>query len=345
MEQVKLLSMTAVLTLLIWATADSLVNDTRNLRVRVEPYPRGNPDLVMEIPPPAEQAYVEMEIAGPRKVVEDLASRETLKLRVPVVDRPVGAGELTLDNKELLRREIQTQWREDPRLNVGAITPASVPLTVDRWVRQPFELTLGRLRLNYDQPPQLNRSNVEVRLRESALNRIVQEAGRPAIDLSDEIERQLKKSDVVVGKRIEFPVPIDASRFGPGATVEPPVLEGTAIVADQRVVKEIPTVPIKLVVSFAGLKRPLQPVGRDGAPINLVAQTIRVSGPPEDVLKLERGETKAFGLIQLKEAELEKPGDFRAWTPEFILPANLTLADPPVPVEFRLAEVPPDAGG
>lgn len=336
MEQAKLFSMTAVLTLLIWATADSLVNDTRAVRVALETYPRSNPDLLMEIAPPKENIFVQLQVVGPRKAVEEISAREDLRLRLPVDDRSPGPGELALD-KDLLNREIRNQWREFERLTVITADPPTVPLVVDRWVSQSFDVAVSRLELTYDQPPQLNRTTVDVRLRESSLARLLSEAGRPLIDLSEEIERQLRNRPA--GERAEFRVSIDVSRFGPGAVVQPAGIEGAAVVAAQRLVEEIPTVPIKLVVSFDGLKRALQPVGRDGTPINLVAQTIRVAGPADEVLRLKRGETRAFGLIQLKEAELDQPGDIRAWTPEFVLPGSLQLADPPPPVEFRMMPV------
>jgi hypothetical protein len=108
------------------------------------------------------------------------------------------------------------------------------------------------------------------------------------------------------------------------------------MVRADRTTEEIPTVPIKLVVTFANLAKPYRAVARDGTTLTLVTQTVKVAGPTEDVSRLLRGETRAYGFIQLKEADLEVLGVFKAWTPAFHLPPNIELAEPPEPIEFKL---------
>ena len=91
-------------------------------------------------------------------------------------------------------------------------------------------------------------------------------------------------------------------------------------------------------MSFANLGKPYQAVGRDGTTLTLETQTIQVAGPTEDVARLQRGETRAYGFIQLKEADLEELGVFKAWTPDFHLPSNVVMAEPPEPIEFMLID-------
>ncbi len=87
------------------------------------------------------------------------------------------------------------------------------------------------------------------------------------------------------------------------------------------------------------MPRAVRSVARDGTPLTLVTQTIEVAGPVESVNKLVTGETRAYGFIQLKQADLDQLGVVKAWMPEFRLPPGITLAQPPKPVEFQLQEL------
>ena len=99
--------------------------------------------------------------------------------------------------------------------------------------------------------------------------------------------------------------------------------------------------PILLAVSFANLEKPYRPVTRDGAPLELEARTITVTGPSEEVAKLVRGDTRAYGIIRLKEVDLEELGVVKLTTPEYHLPPGVELAEPPQPVEFKLIDATP----
>ena len=137
-----------------------------------------------------------------------------------------------------------------------------------------------------------------------------------------------------------IPVTLDARRFGPDSILDPDEVKVTATVEAQRSTAAIPTVPILLAVSFANLEKPYRPIARDGGPLGIVAPTITVTGPTEDVAKLVRGDTRAYGIIRLKEVDLEELGAIKLMTPEYYLPPRLELAEPPQPVEFKLIDAP-----
>jgi len=80
-------------------------------------------------------------------------------------------------------------------------------------------------------------------------------------------------------------------------------------------------------------------VARDGSPLSLVTQTVTVSGATEDVQRLVRGETRAYGVIQLKEDDLQQMGVLKVATPEYHLPKGVELAEEPSPIEFQLIPV------
>jgi hypothetical protein len=109
------------------------------------------------------------------------------------------------------------------------------------------------------------------------------------------------------------------------------------------VTQQVPTVPVLVAMSFANLSKSVQAVARDGTPLTLVTQTVTVTGAPDAVARLARGETRAYGIIQLKEEDLETLGTVKLVTPEYHLPRGVELAATPSPIELKL--VAPAAGG
>jgi hypothetical protein len=53
-------------------------------------------------------------------------------------------------------------------------------------------------------------------------------------------------------------------------------------------------------------------------------------------MRLVRGETRAHGIIQLKEDDLQQMGVLKLAIPEYHLPKGLDLAAEPPPIEFQL---------
>lgn len=333
-ERVKLISMTAVLTVLIWAGADSLVNEVVSVQVSFEVLPLSNPDMLIEIDPAAKSQFFEVQLAGPRRIAEKIQTLEdSLILRLKVDDRPSGPSVVSLD-KEMLKRLMADQWREIRKLAILSIQPGSLPVLVDHMITRDVNLVARRLSLAYENEPQLRRSVASIRMRESRFNELISGGDQPQIEIGPDIERLLRGKPP--GLRASVRVSINTSQFGSDATVAPDTVEVVATVKADRQTADIPTVPIKPAVSFTNLERALRAVARDGTPLSLVTQTIKVIGPTEDVAALLRGDTRAYGFIQFKEADLADLDVFKAWTPEFLLPPNIELAEPADTIECKL---------
>jgi len=343
MEQVKLLSMTAVLTVLIWAGADSLVNQAVTVQVSFEVIPLASTDMLIEIDPAARSQPYEVQLAGPRRIVESVQARdEPLVVRLREADQASGPLSISLD-KGKIKRAMADQWREFRKLAVLSIDPSTLPVTIDHIVSREVDITLRRLTLAYDDEPQLKRTATTVRMRESRFNELFQPGQRPQIDITADVERLLRSKSP--GRSTTILVNLDGTPFGPDADFTPDTVEVTATVKADRDTAEIPTVPIKPVVSFGNLGKALKAVARDGTELTLVTQTIRVTGPTDSVAALIRGDTRAYGFVQLKEADLAELDVLRSWTPEFQLPPGIELAAQPDPIEFKLTLVAPDGKG
>jgi hypothetical protein len=330
MEQAKLLSITIVLTGLIWAGADSLVNErvTLNLPMEVAPAP-GLADLIVDLNQPGE--LYEIVVSGPRKLVDDLGARiQRIRLRVP--DRTPGKAVLNLD-RATVKQALTVQWKEFRKLTVLSVQPSNLAINVDRWISRDIEIAIRRLSLAYEVEPQAEPSAATVRIRESVWTQLT--AGQDLqLDITDDVERLLKERPP--GERVTVRVPLDARRFGSGAELNPAGVEVTAVVKARRKTAVIPTVPILVAVSFANLERPYQAVSRDGTPLTLVTQSVSVVGPIEDINRLERGATRIYGVIHLKQQDLEQVNVLRIMTPDYYLPPGVSIAEPTAPIEFKL---------
>lgn len=333
MMQLKLLTMTVILTALIWASADSLVNEAVSVRVLFEPVPGpGASEMVIETD--AVNELYEVQISGPRAIVEDVQGQAPLHVRIHIPDRPTGNAAIPLD-RATLKREMTEQWSEFEKLTVVSVRPDTLPVLVDHWVTKDVDVVLDRLALAYDVEPQLERTTVVVRMRESWFEQ-VPEGERLQLDLSADAERLLKGQPA--GQSVTIPVRLDARSFGQAAVLTPDAISITATVKAQRTTAQIPTVPILIAVSFANLEKPYRPVTRDGTPLSLETRTITVTGPTDVVTRLQSGATRAYGVIHLKQEAMDELDKLMLVTPEYHLPPGIELAEEPSPVEFKLID-------
>ena len=131
----------------------------------------------------------------------------------------------------------------------------------------------------------------------------------------------------------------DIESFGPDTAINPNTVEVTAAVQTQLSTEEISTVPILLAVSVANLEKTVQAATRDGSPLSLITQTITVMGQREEVARLQRGETRAYGIIQLKQEDFDALDTLKLVTPDYHLPKGIQLAQQPPPIEFKLIDL------
>lgn len=338
MDQLRLFGMTAVLTLLIWAGADSLVTETASVGIVLKAVPAvPGSNMVIRVEPSRE--WFDVQVSGPRRTVQAVQLRGPYHLRLPMEDRPTGEAAISLD-RYTLKRELAEQWADFRNLSVVSVNPGALSVVVDRVVTKVLDVTAKRLTLAYDVEPQLQRTTVNVRIRESFLQTLP--AGQPLqIDIAPDIERLLKEQPV--GKSVTVRVALDSRRFGPDAEVTPNAVEVNATVRAQRSTEQIPTVPVLVAMSFANLEKRVRAVTREGTPLTLVTQTISVTGPTDEVMRLVRGDTRAYGVIQIKEDDLQQMGVLKLAAPEYHLPKGLELAEEPPSIELQLIFATDDA--
>lgn len=334
MMQAKLLSTSAVLTVLIWASADSLVSETVSIRVFFDPVPAsGASGMLVEAEQP--DTAFELQVSGPRALAEKIRDMAPRRIRFPVSQHPTGSARIELDRNHV-KRLFAEQWSDFRKLTVVSVRPESLPVRIDHLTKQQASLVLRQRSLTFDVEPQIQPPVVSVQIRESQL--AVRPTGEQLqIDISTEVERLLKEQPP--GRSVTVPVALDARVFGPGAKLDPETVSVTATVKAERTTAQISAVPILIAVSFPNLEKPYRPVSPDGTALTLVAPPIQVAGPTEAVARLQQGTTRAYGIIHLKQEDMEKLDTLLLMVPEYYLPPGVKLAKEPEPVQFILRDV------
>lgn len=334
MKQIKLLSMTSILTVLIWAGADSLVNETASIRLHVDLVPRDDHSTML-IDDKDDAARIDLEISGPRNIINHFIAQAPFKVRLPIEERPTGHAEIRLDRVRL-KRMMEQKWHEFRELTIVTIKPNVIHVHMDHWVTRSIAITANQSRMTYDGTPLLKQNTASVRMRESIYLK-----GDPADDLQIDISHELDRlfEDQPAGKRITLPVPIDTQFFGSDAVIHPNTIEVTAAVQANLATEQISTVPILLAISVANLEKTVRAVTRDGNPLSLMTQTITVVGQREEVARLTSGETRAYGIIQLKQEDFDALDTLKLVTPDYRLPEGVKLSEQPPPIEFKLVSL------
>jgi hypothetical protein len=334
MAQIRLLSTTLILTLLIWASADSLVNGEASIGIAVSVVPAPGASGMFVRLESASDA-VEIKVSGPQRIIESLQARGARRVRLPVPDSPTGSTSFPLDRQQI-KRALAEQSSDFSRLVVVAVQPEAHSIFVDHMVSREIDVTFKRAQTAYEVEPQLQPAKVTVRMRESVLSASAPD--QPSqLDISADVERLLREQPF--GKSVTVTLVLDKRPFGPDAELVPSTVDVTATVKARRSTEKIPTVPVLVAVSFANLQRPFSAITRDGSLLSLVTQTITVTGPTEEVGRLQRGETRAYGLIQIKEDDFDQMDVFKLVTPEYHLPKGIELSEDPAPIEFKIVYV------
>lgn len=334
MVQVRLLSMTAVLTGLIWASADRLVNEVVTIDLTLTPVPAASASSMVLAAEPGQDRF-ELRVSGPRNMVQSARAHGVLNIRLPLSDRPTGPTTVGLDH-DILQPLLTQRWSEFSKLRIVDVTPPIINVVVDHMITTNVEIRAQKLALAYDVNPQLQRVTTLLRMRESQLQ--LQPPGQSfQIDIGSDVERLLREKPF--GKSVSVTVPLDGRPFGLDAEFQPSTIEATATVRAVRSAEQIPTVPVLIALSFANIERPLRALDRDGAPLSLVTRTIDVIGSTEAVARLVRGETRAYGIILIKEEDLEQLGVLRLLAPDYHLPPGVELAHAPDPIELQLVSL------
>lgn len=324
-NQVKLLSVTAFLTLLIWVAADQLqvVSATVNVSLRFEPR---DAESAMVVRLAGAEPF-EVVVSGPRRAVQPFEDMQTMPLTLRLADRPTNPREPIADLLALLREEPGPL----KDLVIESVHPAEAVVAVDRWIEVDVPVAIAQpMRLAYEIPPELESSTVKVRLWESRLKEL---GGRiPPIDLP--LEKNL--AELREGGDFSVRVSVPLEGFGEGAASEPRAVKVTGRLAAQKLeTRELGLVAIRACVGFDYLNRRVSFEVESGGTV--ATRKITVQGTPEALRKL--AQTPAYGVLNLREEEMKRVGEDQFIQPDFFLPEGVTMVGKPDPVKLRIVSI------
>ena len=326
-DQLKLLGLSGVLTVLIWTGANSLVSESASIDVslRVRPDPR-SPGMRVESIDPTQR--IVLHISGPRKEIDNLRPREG-KLTVDLMIRDRQTGRSTVQLLGL----VDDQWQRHPSIAVTSVEPGKITVDIDHMIDVDVQVEPGDLTLPYNVEPVLDPQVIQVSMRESRFSALTATGRRLTLVL--DVEKYLQAEDAGRTVTKDVPVVLDGSLMGTDARCSVNTIKVTASIEASRRTASI-IVPVWLAVGFKNLGMPYKAVSPEG---RLVTQRVTVTGPVEDVERLERGDTRAIAVILLKDADFAETDKKHAVKPDFWLPPRIELVETPREVEFRLVPV------
>ncbi|MGB0716654.1 MAG: hypothetical protein ACPGXK_12285 [Phycisphaerae bacterium] len=333
MEQVKLLSMTFILTALVWASADTLVTETTTVKVRIE---LQEPDDVIKFSNQQEQRSVSVTLAAASKTIEFLRNEAPIAVRLTANVEQTGKVNLFVDPTQL-KRSMEEAYPDLDRIAISRIEPPTIEVTVDRLVKRQVRFTTDTLTMSYDAPPLITPKTEYLWLHESLVDSLPEADESLSVDISEDVDRLFRDSPQ--GTEQDRVLQLDTREFGEHAYFDTPNINIKATLSPQEITQVLETVPVLLAVSFDNFDRAYKPFEPDGAPMQIVTTKITVKGPPAEVASLVRGDTRAFGVIRLKEDDLNSLATASGFEPEFYLPRGIELVGKPDTIEFRLEEV------
>jgi len=320
-QQLKLLAVTALVTLLIWTTADQLLSDAVETRVSVRAAPGADSSMIVETDPPGVTTFL-VRLVGPRRIVEQVRrdGLPQVTLRVP----ELANGSYPID----VRQKLSDYPEQFHGLRIDAVTPASLKVVIDHLVTVTVPVSVEPGDLQYEVPPTAEPDEVEATLSQRALEQIPPSDRRVLVNAPEVLQdKPSGVAQVIPG------VPVVPRVAGVSARVVPNTVTLYATVREQSKTATIAAVPIHVATSFDVFSR-FRIVTRDGS--TLVTRAITVRGPPDVVDRLVSGGTRVTGLLSVSGDLAAVPAEYHELTPVFDLPPEVKLVAPVEPVEFRL---------
>ncbi len=321
--QVRLISIAALVTLLIWVAADQSLITSGQLRVSLEFIAAGETGMSISTIPPTLQP-VHVQVTGPREAVDTLRN-EVVKVTIPLKDRRAGEYEINLLD------ELRANAHRLMNLSIEHVNPERIDVQVDRTVRQRLPIRVDPGGVAYDVAPTVEPDHVDVLIAESAWNLLRERS----TELYVELEAERFVGGWPQGQLLRREVPlIDPTVAGVAVDVSPDTVTLSCNIREQHKTAVVKAVPIRFEAQIDIFNEFIIERRSDDT---LLTQAITVRGPPDLVEKLASGELRVSGVIQFTTNDTVDTADFRYYTPKFHLPPGVELIEKPSDIELRLA--------
>jgi hypothetical protein len=319
MQQLRLIGLSSLLTILIWVVADNSLSETASLKVILKPVSGAGEAMRVALLDRAQSSF-EVTVTGKKTAITGLKSREPLNLAIQVANRD--SGDYTL----YLLDELVENTEELSEVMVQGVDPPSMRIQVD-WditVKMPVFLQRGTLRYDF---LEVDPKEVDVKISELAYNALNPADRRVVLKIDDYLETAPR------GKLASDSVPITPLIGDIPVTVSPGFVNIQYNLVEQLQELVLPAVPIKIEATPDIFNEFDFDVKEATA---LLTQSIKIKGPPKPIERIRAGEIRISGQISLSPADKAEPGRFRYATPKFNLPEGVELVSDAEQIEFRL---------
>lgn len=333
MAQAKLLSMTVGLTLLIWVSADQLLQESQELSIRIKLVSAGTSGMSVA-PATVRPEPFRVKVVGRKRIIARYTSGDAVNVTIQVSERPTGVHKL----------ELQDELRTIPKfqgLTVEEVQPPQMDIMVDHEITVPMPVRIDPGRLAFVSPPAVNPSQVAVTMSEAKLRGMEgQQPGIPPDACYVTVYAERFLTDFPEGELFSQEVPLDPRVAGVEVRVQPGKVRLEAKLQKRWRQVTIQAVPIRFEASPSIFNRYFID-RRDN--LTLLTQSITVRGPAEVIAQIESGAIKIHGVIALTWPDADSVGSFRHATPLLQLPPGVECVEGPASVEFRLLPHQPGA--
>lgn len=337
MEQFRLLSGTAVLTVLIWVSADQLLTETQELDVTIALRTEPNSDFVLGF---VEGSPTRFRITASGRQGDLNILRDQGRLELTVGDAVLLTSDLGLRDLNL-----QDRFRERGLVFAGCavlrVQPAVAKVYVDRRMSVEVPIVARFGNLGYVVEPRVDPDRVHVTIMQTIYDRVRTANPRVALDVETYLANQPEDEPVRISG-----IPLRAeieSDLGPVLveSVSPDTVTLRATLRRRWKTGTIQAVPIKLLGSGRVLNKFVIEFKNPNPPDTM---SLKVVGPAAEVDRLVSGELKVFATISITGSTARWPDDYGFCFPQFDLPPSVQLADDQITPKFDIRLVPrPDA--
>lgn len=322
-NEIKLLMVTAVITLLVWFYAAQL--DTTQ---------ESAPVLLTVVPPPESDLYVRADegfpirvsvrLLGPNAAMRMLRSRlagEPLAVRWPVPPE-TPTGRRRIRTTEILASH---PLFDELGLRVIGAVPEMITIDVDRYLRHTVTVQPKVNAYRVLGEPSADPPRVQLRLLESQWRNRLADLQTIPLLLDPYLRNQPE------GRPLEFDVPLPTLLEGLPVLPDPPHVRVRVVLKERTMERSLAPVVLKFAVSPELWESYRIELPDKGA----LTREVRVVGPEEIVARLEPQDL--LGIIDVSLADARLQGEatiIRA--AHIVLPPGVELVGDPPEVEFRL---------
>jgi hypothetical protein len=333
--QFKVLSATALMTILVWASADQLLTETAEVSVRIDVRGDKNSNVVASLERDTSD-IIHVTVSGRQADVSRL--RENIGAVVVVLK----IGEERIKNRSLgiARFSLRELLRDERGVFAGCavqdVQPENIAINIDRRITVTLPVRARGGTLDYSVAPRTEPDTLEATVLESLFAPIAE--ANPHLVLNCETYLADQPEAVPAELRVPIGLAIHSDLVSVRAeALRPDVVTLRATMRRHLKTGTVQAVPIKFLVS-RGMFNRYELDFRDENPVDTLS--ITVTGPVDAIDRLVTGETKVFAKINIGSPDTLTAGSYLFFKPEFDLPPGVVLADDQTIPEFEIRLVP-----